>query len=111
MTTLASRCAGAQTRKLVPPPAISAPIGRRRVLLVFAKTHMTAASAVRMGVAVILRLPEPRSAKREDGGGRRRISTYASCAEPGFQHIQRILRSFSVLRRLAFGYAAPAASG
>src|SRR4051812_2462818 len=48
MTTLASRCAGAQTRKLVPSPAISAPIGRRRVLLVFAKTRLTAASAVRV---------------------------------------------------------------
>src|SRR3954452_24531343 len=53
MTTLASRCAGAQRRKLVPPPAISAPTGRQRVLLVFAKTRLTAASAVRVAWSLL----------------------------------------------------------
>src|SRR3954451_625393 len=76
MTTLASRCAGAQTRKLVPPPAISAPIGRRRVLLVFAKTRLTAASAVRVGVAVILQRPPP-SRLRLRGSGGFRMTTMA----------------------------------
>src|SRR4051812_25060644 len=38
ITTPTSRCAGAQTRKLVASPTISAPIGLRRVLDVFVKT-------------------------------------------------------------------------
>ena len=37
------------------------------------------------------------------------ISSYATCAETGFQQMQRILRSFAVLRCSGFAYAASAA--
>src|SRR3954469_12164136 len=51
--------------------------------------------------SVILRLPEPWSAKRGSGGGRRRISSFPSCVEStGFQPESRMLRSFGVLRHL-----------
>ena len=56
MTTLTSLCAGAQTRKLVASPMISAPIGRRSVLDVFAKTVRTAASVVRVMTPALRRM-------------------------------------------------------
>src|SRR5438477_2329310 len=87
MTTLTSRCPGAQTRKLVPSPIISAPIARR--LVVIAANER--ASYVRTTVAPAA----GRLDRRRLGGiwfGTRRRAAGGPAAEPAALRLSALRR-------------------